>query len=405
DLQDATITFDRGTESPNAVLRWDSTADQYRFESFPVYLDAQLISGVSTGTAPFSISSTTKVDNLNVDLFDDLDSASFLRSDTDDSFTSGTLTFGAGTTLDVSAGALTLAVDQISWDRVSKVGSSLVDLATRSAGDLSSGNLDVARLPTGGNWDLSTDLTVEATTLFIGATGGTYSGLVGIGTTTPTSKFQIGTDTVVQQWSGSTPYVLIQGVDNEVATPAFTVKDENLGTMFELTTTGDSTVGRAYFGGNVGIGTTGPGAKLEVSASSATPAFSVSQSGSGYIVEFKDGSDQVFYIEDGGAITIGDTSQTGANWSISHDGTQSNILSLAVYDGKLYAGQGSGTGSGDVLVFNGASWSISHDGAQEGIASLAVYDGKLYAGQGIGAGDGDVLVFNGASWSISHDGA
>ncbi|MEA3344507.1 MAG: tail fiber domain-containing protein [Patescibacteria group bacterium] len=91
------------------------------------------------------------------------------------------------------------------------------------------------------------------------------SGNVGIGgTSNPVNRLQIGTNTVSQQWSGATPYILIQGVDNEVATPALTIKDENMETMFELITTGDSTVGRAYFGGNVGIGTESPTEKLDV---------------------------------------------------------------------------------------------------------------------------------------------
>jgi len=103
-------------------------------------------------------------------------------------------------------------------------------------------------------------------------TGGAPTGLVidkgnvgiGTGVVSPVSKLQIGPNTVSQQWSGSIPYVLIQGVDNEVVTPAITVKDENMGTMFELITTGNSTVGRAYFGGDVGIGATSPTEKLDV---------------------------------------------------------------------------------------------------------------------------------------------
>ena len=63
----------------------------------------QFISTLATGTAPLSVLSTTKVANLNVDLFDDLNSDQFLRSDTSDSFTSGTLSFSDATFLDLSA--------------------------------------------------------------------------------------------------------------------------------------------------------------------------------------------------------------------------------------------------------------------------------------------------------------
>lgn len=40
----------------------------------------QLISTIATGTAPFTVNSTTKVDNLNVDLLDGLDSAAFAQN-------------------------------------------------------------------------------------------------------------------------------------------------------------------------------------------------------------------------------------------------------------------------------------------------------------------------------------
>lgn len=52
-----------------------------------------IVSTVSTGTAPFTVSSTTKVTNLNADSLDGIDSGSFLRSDAADAKTSGTLTF------------------------------------------------------------------------------------------------------------------------------------------------------------------------------------------------------------------------------------------------------------------------------------------------------------------------
>ncbi|MBI2675600.1 MAG: hypothetical protein HYX24_04025 [Candidatus Aenigmarchaeota archaeon] len=42
--------------------------------------DSQLISTIATGTAPLSVSSTTKVANLNADLFDDQDSSFYLNA-------------------------------------------------------------------------------------------------------------------------------------------------------------------------------------------------------------------------------------------------------------------------------------------------------------------------------------
>ena len=45
---------------------------------------SQIVSSVSTGTAPFSVSSTTKVTNLNADLLDGLTAGNFLRSNAND---------------------------------------------------------------------------------------------------------------------------------------------------------------------------------------------------------------------------------------------------------------------------------------------------------------------------------
>jgi hypothetical protein len=95
----------------------------------------------------------------------------------------------------------------------------------------------------------------------------------------------------------------------------------------------------------------------------------------------------------------------GSTWSTSYDGSQENIESFEVYNGKLYAGQSKTTGYGDVLVFDGSTWDTSYYGSQEAIKSLAVYNGKLYAGQGNGPGDGDIFVYDGSTWDTTYNGA
>lgn len=106
-----------------------------------------------------------------------------------------------------------------------------------------------------------------------------------------------------------------------------------------------------------------------------------------------------------------------SDWTTAYNGAQEGINALAVYNGKLYAGQSTDTGDGDVLVCNPATagnandcdnasdWTTSYNGSQESISVLAVYNGKLYAGQGSSTGDGDVLVFDGSSWTTAMDGA
>ena len=56
----------------------------------------------------------------------------------------------------------------IPWAKVSKIGSSLADLETRSASDLSSGNLPIARMPTGGSWNLTSDVSLAGARLGVG---------------------------------------------------------------------------------------------------------------------------------------------------------------------------------------------------------------------------------------------
>jgi hypothetical protein len=77
----------------------------YELDVNGVIQSSTLRLSVSTGTSPLTVTSTTKVANLNVDQLDGLDSDSFLRSDANDTF-SGNLsnsgdnhiTFGPNTT-------------------------------------------------------------------------------------------------------------------------------------------------------------------------------------------------------------------------------------------------------------------------------------------------------------------
>jgi len=148
----------------------------------------------------------------------------------------------------------------IPWGQISKTGSSLADLATRSAGDLSSGNLDAARLPTGGSWGLSSDLNIDDK-LYID----NYTGFVGIGTAIPQERLHVqssgGQGVRVLDATAARLYLTSNNTDgwllqHVVSDQRFRLYNQSVG-QEQLTVTS---------GGNVGIGTTSPTAVLHVAS-------------------------------------------------------------------------------------------------------------------------------------------
>ncbi|MCM2303178.1 MAG: right-handed parallel beta-helix repeat-containing protein [Elusimicrobia bacterium] len=113
------------------------------------------------------------------------------------------------------------------------------------------------------------------------------------------------------------------------------------------------------------------------------------------------------------------TNDGGASWvafssAASYSGSFDEFRALAVYQGKLYAGQGSGGGGGDVYACAPATggsstaceagdWTLSANNAHSAVNALAVFRGRLYAGLGSNAGNDDIQVYDGAAWASSYD--
>ncbi|MEI6345989.1 MAG: immunoglobulin-like domain-containing protein [bacterium] len=103
-------------------------------------------------------------------------------------------------------------------------------------------------------------------------------------------------------------------------------------------------------------------------------------------------------IYDGGAsqvkmYTFDDTSWVElTNIPYYHSADQYGIRTLAVYNGKLYGGNG----LGEVYAFDGSSWALLTDLGAFSITTFGTYKGKLFA-----SGGGNVYSFDGSTWSSS----
>ncbi len=134
------------------------------------------------------------------------------------------------------------------------------------------------------------------------------------------------------------------------------------------------------YSGNVGIGIGSPTAKLDINGDTQAR----------------------------GNVTVTPApSKTEVAWTTTNKTTTDieSVRSLINFNGYLYAGQGDGAGDGDIQVCNpagggdttlcdnAADWSASYSTASYSqVLTMIVYKGRLYAGLGDGAGLGDVLV-------------
>lgn len=94
------------------------------------------------------------------------------------------------------------------------------------------------------------------------------------------------------------------------------------------------------------------------------------------------GDGDIFYEPDGDVV-----------FTLFCDGSSSSLYSLGVYDGNLYADNGS-----TIMYYNSSAWQTAYNTGKSANHAMAVYNGKLYVGA-----DEDILVFNGTDWEVSYD--
>ncbi len=130
------------------------------------------------------------------------------------------------------------------------------DIPSLDASKITTGNLAVARMPTGGNWDLTSNLTVETNVLTV-----TTGGNVGIGTASPGRKLELYGDRFrINDGSGNYGELFTGPSGGLTATHLGTIS--NLPLAFFTNSSGPlMTVATS---GYIGIGTATPATKLHI---------------------------------------------------------------------------------------------------------------------------------------------
>lgn len=149
-----------------------------------------------------------------------------------------------------------------------------VALTNLNATSISIGTLSASRLPSGGNWPLSSALNIDSTTLVIDAP----NNRVGVGTTTPTHTVHIASTgpTLALQDTDSTTdqvgYVSYRDSGNvERAWVGYGTAGSQVFSIVNARTTGHIAL-LPFAGGNVGIGTTTPTHTVHIASTAPTLA-------------------------------------------------------------------------------------------------------------------------------------
>lgn len=273
---------------------------------------SQLVSTVSTGTAPLTVASTTKVTNLNADSLDGIDSASFAQLDQNNTFTGDTVFDG---TLQ-GGSSLTLGTASVAGNLVVSDGSS--NTATISVGSLA------------GNYIYSIPVTTANDTFCLATLancGDVY--LANANTFTGANTFRNTSD----------------------STSAFSIQTAASVSLFNVDTTNS----------RVGFGTDSPVTNVHIAANNSVvnqPMLLLEQQGSGdSSLELKDSSGKSFYV--------GLDRSIGSSFKISSSASLQSSANI----GKQTTGGSAANGRDSAITVKKVT-----TGAQGGtLASISVY--------------------------------
>ena len=288
------VSWENVTEKPVILSSLDEVSNNEGNIDLVASGNITITPNDSTDTITFTVPATAQGSgsSLNADLLDSLDSSQFLRSDTSDSFTSGTLTFVSGTTLAVQ-GSLSLPTGSITSDYILN--------GTIVGADLAS-NISIS---TSGNIETTGGGTITSAGLLAASSG------ISSGTILPLADdtYDLGSSSL--RWRdlylGPTSLHL-----SSLSSETTTARDWRLaiqetdgvseGNLRILEGTSGTEALNVTPTGNIGIGTTNPQKALHVSSTNGQIRIQDSDSdgvAAGPFIEFYDQDSRIGWVGDG----------------------------------------------------------------------------------------------------------
>ena len=245
----ATADINAGTIDGTTI--GGSTAAAGTFTTVTATTDL-LLQDPGVGIAGITLQAPTPLGGSYTLVLPTADGANGQALKTDGAGNLGWVTPGAVSSVFGRTAAVTAQANDYTWAQIDKTTSSIADITTRSAGDLSSGNLNIARMPTGGAWTLASDLNVDSNTFVVDQ----LNNRVAIGNSAPAVALDVSGDVRARAQgdvrfadADSSNFVAFQSPGVVVADVTWTLPAADGGAGTFLSTSGGGTLSWASAGG------------------------------------------------------------------------------------------------------------------------------------------------------------
>jgi hypothetical protein len=205
----------------------------------------------------------------------------------------------------------------------------------------------------------------------------------------------------------------MSGTETQLSVPALRVRNRVLNPFVSFFDRNNNNVFQMDSSGNMGVGVSNPGARLDVSHNGSTPTLEVNQTGTGRILEVQKNGTAQIVVDNSGRLGVG---RTDPGYSLDVNG-DINFTGTLLQNGSAFSGGGGGGATSNASAINSGTLAVSYGGTGTTTATgsgsvmlntAPTFTGTMTGGSFVGTGSGltelNASAINSGTLAVSYGG-